>query len=62
MKSRNRPSWAREPNALSVRVSAGNVAAATAVLNQRAVERGGKLVEVVHVTMDDTDALYARVE
>jgi len=43
-------------------VSAGNVAAATAVLNQRAVERGGKLVEVVHVTMDDTDALYARVE
>lgn len=54
--ARNRPSWARDMNAVSVR------GLDVDALKQAAAARGLKIAEMVHVSVDGTDALYARGE
>lgn len=58
IKMAHRPSWARDANSMSVRGGPGEVER----LHAAATARGLKIAEMVHVTVDGSDALYGRGE
>lgn len=59
-----RPMWGQRgsPNCLSTLIENGDVAAAAAILDKHAAERGAVVVDVHRVTQGSREAAYARIE